>query len=189
MSEAINLNMSVSVPDEIYEKFLTELGRDGFVFAKFGEYSLVLSMPDIEPVQTQYDAGMSQDELDKRDAFFKSLNFVKSLKLRDGEYDLSAVDGKHGGTGRRQGSTKEQSKEHAGSNLTHPTLQLQSKDGKILCKCGHWIGIVGMKWQHMDEEHIRTLFDDAYTPHKKQIKYREKCYTCNCSTPTPGAII
>ena len=24
----INLNMSVSIPDEVYEKFLTELGRD-----------------------------------------------------------------------------------------------------------------------------------------------------------------
>ena len=142
----IKLNMSVSIPDEIYEKFLSELGRDGFVFAKFGEYSLVLSK-------------------------------------WDGEYDLS-VDGKHSGTGRRQGSAKAQAEEHAGSNPAHPTLQLQSKDGKVLCKCGHWIGIVGTKWQHMDEEYIRTVFDDAYTL-QRQIKYREKCYTCDCAEPTP----
>ena len=55
------LNMSVSIPDEIYEKFLFELGRDGFVFAKFGEYTIVLSMPDIEPIQTPDDAEMSKD--------------------------------------------------------------------------------------------------------------------------------
>jgi len=50
----------------------------------------------------------------------------------------------------------------------------------LLCKCGHWIGIVGTKWQHMD-----TVFDDAYTPQNRQIKYREKCYTCDCAEPTP----
>jgi len=132
----INLNMSVSVPDEIYEKFLIELGRDGFVFVKFGEYSLVLSMPDIEPVRTPYDAKMSQDELDKRD---------------------------------------------------DELPQAQVKDGKIMCKCGHWIGIVGTKWQHIDIELTRGPFDESYRRgvQKKQIKYREKCYTCDCAEPTP----
>jgi len=158
-------NMSVSIPDEVYEKFLSELERDGFVFAKFGEYILVLSK-------------------------------------WDGENDLSAVDGKHGGTGRRQASANAKAEENAGtitedqtyaglgrmvafiapSNPAHPIIV---KDDKIMCKCGHWIGIVGTKWQHIDEEYIRTVFDDAYTPQKKQIKYREKCYTCDCAEPTP----
>lgn len=40
----IKINMSVSIPDIIYDLFLTELERDGFV--KFGDYSLVLSKCD-----------------------------------------------------------------------------------------------------------------------------------------------
>lgn len=47
----IKINMSVSIPYIIYDLFLTELERDGFVFVvfvKFGEYSLVLSKCDAE---------------------------------------------------------------------------------------------------------------------------------------------
>jgi len=155
----INLNMSVSVPDEIYEKFLIKLGRDGFVFAKFGEYSLVLSMPDIEPLCKLH--GL--------------------IEIRDGEYDLSAVDGKHGGTGRRQASAKKsQAEEHAGRNPAHPT---QSIDGKIVrCKCGHWIGFVGTKWQHLDIKVSRTTLDEAYTP-PKSVFYL--CTVPKCIKPTP----
>ena len=143
MSE-LNLNMSVSIPDEIYEKFLTELGRDGFVFAKFGEYSIVLSK-------------------------------------WDGENDLSAVDGKHSETGRRQASAKKsQAEEHAGRNPAHPT---QSIDGKIVrCKCGHWIGFVGTKWQHLDIKVSRTTLDEAYTP-PKSVFYL--CTVPKCIKPTP----
>ena len=48
---------------------------------------------------------------------------------------------------------------------------------KILCKCGHWIGIVGTKWQHLDE-----ITDTL----PKQIKYRENCYHCTCIEPKPA---
>jgi hypothetical protein len=168
----INLKLSVSIPDEIYEKFLTELERDGFVFATFGEYTLTLSMPDIEPIQTPDDSKMSRDELDKRDAFYKSLNFV------------------HGGTGRRQGSTKEQTEEHAGSSPAHPI-----KNGMTLCKCGHNIGQVNAMWYHMDkidEEDERAEFFghriNMCMGFGETRKYQKHCYTCDCITPTPAEV-
>jgi hypothetical protein len=180
MSEII-ISMDVSIPDEIYEMFLFELGRDGFVFTKFGEYTLVLSMPDIGPIRTPYDAKMSQDELDKRDAFYKSIKFVQSLKHRDGEADSSVVDGKNttGLDAGRQGASVipniGESEEHAGSNPAHPMMQM--------CKCGHYIGVVGTKWQHWEK--ILTDSCGGNIPSKIEIRYRETCYNCDCIDPKP----
>jgi hypothetical protein len=184
-------NMSVSIPDDIYEKFLAELASSGFVFTRFGDYSLVLSMPDIEPMKTPYDAEMSQDELDKRDMFYKTINFVKSLERRDGEQDLSGTDRKRAGTINTDGlvaehmlvigptrggmtadlptlmtvnlGDKEQAGGRVGSGLAHPFLY---------CKCGHRIGMVGNKWQHM-------LIDESPEP-------RTECHHCACFTPEPA---
>lgn len=102
----IKINMSVSIPYIIYDLFLTELERDGFVFVKFGEYSLVLSKCDAE---------------------------------------------KHGDI--------------------------------ILCKCDHPIEIVGTKWQHIELLSLKGMPFDAMPT--GQIKYRERCYKCDCVTPTP----
>ncbi len=62
-------------------------------------------------------------------------------------------------------------------------LNMSMSNGKILCKCGHWIGIVGTKWQHMAV--IITDSCGGGTPPKSEVKYREKCYYCDCSTPSP----
>ena len=137
----IDLNMSVSVPNEIYEKFLTELGRDGFVFAKFGEYTLVLSMQVHEVCTT-----LTQEE-----------------RLEIGAPENAGK---------------------VGSIHSHLTLQLQSKDDKILCKCGHWIGVVGTKWQHMAV--IITDSCGGETPQKSEVKYQERCYYCDCIEPIPA---
>ncbi len=56
------------------------------------------------------------------------------------------------------------------------------KDGKIMCKCGHWIGIVGTKWQHMAV--ILTDSCGGGTPTTSEIKYRESCHYCDCAEPT-----
>jgi hypothetical protein len=73
-------------------------------------------------------------------------------------------------------------------NLNNPIQpdMLYSHDGKILCKCGHWIGIMGTKWQHMAV--ILTDSCGCETPPTREIKYREKCYYCDCSTPTPAEV-
>lgn len=46
-------------------------------------------------------------------------------------------------------------------------------DGKIVCICGHPIGIVGTKWQHISTE----------IEHRR---YRETCYFCGCIDPVPA---
>ncbi len=56
-------------------------------------------------------------------------------------------------------------------------------DGKVQCVCGHWIGIIGTKWQHIDEK-IIAEWDDI---ERKQIKYRETCYHCSCINPVPAS--
>ena len=167
------LNMSVSIPDEIYEKFLFELGRDGFVFAKFGEYTIVLSMPDIEPIQTPDDAEMSKDELDKRDAFYKSINFVNSMKLRGGKYDLSSVDGKHSGTERKQGS------EHG----DHGTPIIDTEKCDI---CGTAITHIGKRptylqyneWQHSFGQSFQRCFKKhfGYDLNKERFEESSKIF-------------
>jgi hypothetical protein len=43
--------------------------------------------------------------------------------------------------------------------------------GRVFCKCGHWIGIVGAKW-----EHIRRF---------PKIESQERCYRCECTSPKP----
>jgi hypothetical protein len=169
----IKVKMCVSIPDEIYEKFLIELERDGFVFAKFGENSLVLSK-------------------------------------WDGEADSSVVDGKNItglDAGRQDASVipnKRESEEHASSNLAHPISQKgvmyglmgiagvhgQIKEINNVCKCGHWVEIVGTKWQHLDEAEDIPYFQGLVRPlsvkNKKLIRYREKCYYCDCIDPKPG---
>ena len=50
--------------------------------------NIQVSIPD---EITPDDTGMSSDELDKRDAFYKSINFVKSMKLRGGEYTFEML--------------------------------------------------------------------------------------------------
>jgi len=51
------------------------------------------------------------------------------------------------------------------------------KDEKILCKCGHWIRIVGTKWQH-----INKVCEDTDS---EMMRYRESCYECDCINPEP----
>ena len=53
--------------------------------------------------------------------------------------------------------------------------------GKVMCKCGHWIGIVGSKWQHMRLE-IRP---DDMGVQEEVLRYREACYRCDCINPEP----
>lgn len=48
----IMVNMSVSIPNEIYKEFLAELVRDECVVVGFNGRALILSMPDIEPLRT-----------------------------------------------------------------------------------------------------------------------------------------
>lgn len=65
---------------------------------------------------------------------------------------------------------------------------LKPKEEKTLCNCGHWIEIVGTKWQHMDK-----LNDgDSTDPNIEKCmgfgsvkKYREACYHCACIEPAP----
>ena len=53
----------------------------------------------------------------------------------------------------------------------------------ILCKCGHPIEIVGTKWQHIELLSLKGKpFDEMP---KGEIKYRERCYHCDCATPIP----
>ena len=101
-----------------------------------------------------------------------------------------------------QAGAKVQAEEHAGSNPAHPFIsssvlnpnhkeirgmmklpQAQVKDGKIMCKCGHWIDIVGTKWQHMAV--ILTDSCGGDTPTTSEIRSRESCYYCDCAEPTP----
>ena len=64
-------------------------------------------------------------------------------------------------------------------------LNMPVSNGKIMCKkCGHWIGIVGTKWQHMGV--IITDSCGGGTPPKSEVKYREKCYYCDCIAPAEG---
>ena len=72
--------------------------------------------------------------------------------------------------------------------ITHAPLGPESEkkipaEGKIICKCGHWIGIVGTKWQHMAV--ILTDSCGGDTPTTSEIRSRESCYYCDCAEPTP----
>lgn len=52
----------------------------------------------------------------------------------------------------------------------------------MLCKCGHPIEIVGTKWQHIELLSLKGMPFDAMPT--GQIKYRERCYKCDCVAPT-----
>lgn len=61
-----------------------------------------------------------------------------------------------------------------------------SELGHFICKCGHGIRVVGTKWQHMAV--IITDSCGGETPPQSEVKYREKCYYCDCSTPVPVGV-
>jgi len=57
---------------------------------------------------------------------------------------------------------------------------------EMLCRCGHGIGIVGTKWQHMAV--ILTSSCGGDTPTTSEIKYRESCYYCDCAEPASAEV-
>lgn len=64
------------------------------------------------------------------------------------------------------------------------------KNSNVLCKCGHYLGIVGAKWQHKFDLTLIEHYDDVngkqMTHIKGEIDYQQKCYYCACVKPMPA---
>lgn len=72
------------------------------------------------------------------------------------------------------------------------TLHTNRNSGMVLCKCGHWIGIVNGDSYHMDylnnvdkEAEFFGVHIERCLGYGSEKKYQKICYHCECVNPCP----